>query len=224
MLRILLCVPTTTNLNQIPEIRELTSTHSVAVLNGNVTANDLYQQCKNQFDIIHFGGHGGPQGIQLSETELLSPSDIAQLCRMARCKILYLNVCDMGIVAGYVSRHGGIRNNNPHYIIYSQIKLPDSEAWQRPLTFYNEIKAQQTGAITDSSILAAYQTADADGTLYNMLVSPTFIETLLLELESLRKQYGRDKIAISPYQLLTMILMATMVMISLITTYIILTR
>lgn len=223
MLRILLCVPTATDLNQISEIRELTTTHSVVVLNGNVSANDLYQQCKNQFDIIHFGGHGGPNGFQLSETEVLTPTDIAQLCRMAQCKILYLNACDMGQVAGYVSRHGGTRNHTPRYIIYSQIRLPDKEAWQRPLTFYSELRTQNTESLREANIITAYQTADADGIMYNLLVSPTFLEALLIEIEALRHQYGIHQIEITTKQLLGMAAITSLLILTIILAYLFLT-
>lgn len=189
MLRILLIVPHATDINLIPEIRELSSQHSVSVLNGNVTANDVYQAAKQEFDIIHLGGHDREEGFKLSDTENLTATDIAQICRMAHCMVLYINTCNMGPVAGSVSRRGGYPNPTPRYIIYSQQKLKDSEAWQGPLTFYYELQHQKSQHIQERAIVNAFQTADADGIRYNMLVSPTFLEQLLLELEQLRRQY-----------------------------------
>ena len=218
MLRILLCVPQTENLNVIPEIRELTSNHAVTVLNGPVSLNDVFQACKNEFDILHFGGHGDNKGFRLSATEQLSATDIAQLSRMSHARIVYLNACGMGEVAGRISRLIDIRNHKPRYIIYSpQPELKDKEAWQCPLTFYNELA--QNGTKDESSVITAFLTADAEGTRYNMIISPNFLESILMELENLRKVQHAPQISITHSQLVTVILMTAAIMLIIFTIY-----
>ena len=180
MLRICLVAPDATGLDLIPEIRELTASHNVTVLSGPVSSKDVYQTCKlHTYDILHFAGHGDHNGVQLTAGELLRPADIAQLCRMSEAKLIFLNACEMQLVAGYLVRHGA------KYAVAAIIKILDTDAWRAPLIFYNRITHDDE---LDLNLVRAYMVAEGDGILYNLLIAPTFLESIFQNLKELSRK------------------------------------
>lgn len=155
-------------LDTIPEIRALTSMHRVTVLNGTVTAQDVYNACRQeQRDIIHFAAHSDEYKVLLSGDETLDAEDIAQIARIARCRLVFFNSCRSARLATYAVAHG------VQFAIATTVDIPDREAWKTPLSFYGYLH-EQMAAVQDPlkvDIPAAFRGAvNGEGT-YMLLTS-----------------------------------------------------
>ena len=133
--RILFVAPDDDKLDSQPEIRDISSRRHIQVtlLNGPVTARDIYTHARDGFDVLHFVAHGGADGIQLSDRTQLSYQDIAQIARLAQARIIFFNSCETGKPASYVVHHGAL------WSIFGNIALDDASAWQHPIGFYNSL-------------------------------------------------------------------------------------
>lgn len=177
-MKILLVAPDKPNLLLVPEVREITATHHTEVLNGEVTVKDIFDACKrSNFRAFHFAGHGSADGLQLSKGEILTPKDIAQLCRMAKIEIVVLNACDTGVPAVYATRHGA------RYAIYGIQEIQDSFAWQMPLAFYNALRNGHS-----EDVVGALEIADDGGAIYGWTIAPSFLSSLIEEVRTLTER------------------------------------
>lgn len=198
-MRILLIAPTS-DLNQSPEIRDISTLHTTVVMSGAVTRRDLFDKCNAyQFDVLHFACHGDSSGVYLSNTvvryregeqpherkirlaqdpEHLSPQEISQLVRTCGAKIVVLNACTTIAVAHYVVLHGA------WYAISALVDLPDNTAWKMPLLFYRNIVGD---ALDDRRVVEAFTVAD-DEAQYAMQVAPALLLRLLQVIDDLRGQ------------------------------------
>lgn len=85
-MRVLLIAPDLADINNIPEIRDLTEMHRVMVFNGTVRLRDLYEYCRrHEVDVIHVVSHsdamteGKPPSIMLSNDEVITPQDLVMM-------------------------------------------------------------------------------------------------------------------------------------------------
>lgn len=165
----MICAPESVELNTAFEIREIQQKHRITILSGVVTKSDVYRTCRsNAFDVLHFAGHGGAEGVLLSYGELLTPPEIGQLCRMSHTRLIFFNSCETGVPATYATRHGA------EMAFFAIRKLPDEDAWKLPLVFYNSIA---DGA--NDEIITAFMVADGGEATYSLVVAPTFIQSML---------------------------------------------
>jgi hypothetical protein len=141
-MRVLLIAPDMADINAIPEIRDLTRMHRVAVFSGSVHARDLYEYCRtNEVDIIHIVSHSdnGDDGnsnpiIVLSEGETLGPQDLVSMAHSCNAKLLFLNTCNSAVFASYATRRG------VGAAIYTTRAIKDSSAWKAPMRFYSTLE------------------------------------------------------------------------------------
>lgn len=170
-MQILLIAPDQLGINNIPEVRAITSMGRTVVLSGTVTAGDIYQAVRNKkFDIIHFATHGNEQAQALSGDETLSPEDVAQCARLAGAQLVFFSSCRSGLFASYITRHG------VQYAIHTNIELKDRDAWKLPSAFY-DILSEVESAGTPLNYVEAFATADSGDGNYG-LAMPLNIEGL----------------------------------------------
>lgn len=196
-MRILLIAPDQPDLNFIPEIRLMTEKHHCELLNGRVTATDVYNACRQRDDpedrigVIHFAGHSDQESISLSPGERLGQEDLPRLARMSGALGYFFNSCRSARLAAHATRHGVT------FCIATTIELPDSDAWKMPASFYNSI--EETGLL---DVIRAFVNADNGSGAYQILLDPL----LLLELSRLRRRL-RDSILVRPANLFIMTLL-----------------
>lgn len=177
-MRILMVAPEQPRLNTIPEIRIITQKHHVTLLNGGVTADDVYLACRMaNYQVIHFATHSNATMVALSDGATLGADDIAQLARMADTECVVFNSCLSNQLASYCVRHG------VSYVIYSNIELPDAEAWKFPAAFYD---ALSNGHSRD--IVGSFTVADNGDGEYGLAISPTVYQKYADAVTDLRKQ------------------------------------
>lgn len=167
-MRVLIVAPGQPGLNTVPEVRLIQSWHHTSTLNGEVTAQDVYQAARDTaFDIIHFATHGGPDGVALSGGVLLTAEDIAQVVRLKETPELFFNACSTGSLAAYAVRHG-VRT-----AICAEVDILDSAAWKLPLAFYS---ARRNGHAGDP--VGAYIIADSGDGEYSLHIAPEYVRDL----------------------------------------------
>ncbi len=184
-MRILLVAPDQPHLNSIPEIRIVTQKHHVTVLNGPVSAADVYQACRSaHYQIIHFATQSTPFVVSLT-AERLGADDVAQLARMAEAECVVFNSRDAGRLASYAIRHG------VRFAVFAHVDLDEVNAWKFPAAFYD---ALSNGHSRD--VIGAYMVADnGDGT-YGLVISPSAWQALVEETGDLRRRHI-DTVALS---------------------------
>lgn len=134
-MRILLVAPDQQGLNLLPEIRRISEIHTVHTLNGDVTIDDLYNAVQhNHYHIIHYATHCGGDDGQL-DTLVLSNANLdlaaaAQIAKLARTKLVFLNACQTARFAAYLIQHG-----TPE-AIFTTVAIEDRVAWRTPVAFY----------------------------------------------------------------------------------------
>lgn len=167
-MRVLIVAPEQPGLHTIPEVRAVQAWHYTSTLNGKVTLEDVVQTClATAFDTIHFATHGGPEGLQLSDGELLTPSDVARIARMHDTPEIFFNACNTAGLAARVVREG------PQYAISALNDLPDDDAWKFPYAYYS---ARQAGHAKGP--VGAFMAADANDGSYALLVAPAYVQEL----------------------------------------------
>ena len=148
-MRVLVVAPNT-DLNARPEIRQIQRKHHVSTLDGIVSAEDIYNTCRDtSFDIIHFASHSDDKGVLLSGGVVFTPEEIAQVARLHETNCIIFNSCLSGKPAAYTIRHG------VRYAIYSNIELQDTQAWKLMVGFYDSL---QNGA--KGNVLVAFDKND----------------------------------------------------------------
>lgn len=160
--------PGQSGLNTIPEVRMIQGWHHTSTLNGEVTAQDIYQCARETpFDIIHFATHGGPDGVALSGGAILTAEDIAQVARLKETPELFFNSCNSGALASYSVRHG-VRT-----AICAEVDILDDQAWKLPLAYYS---ARRNGHAGDP--IGAYIMADSGDGDYSLHIAPDYVRDL----------------------------------------------
>ena len=150
------------------------------------------------FQVIHFATHSDSNGVLLSNGELLTAQDVAQLARITEAMCIFFNSCLSGRLAAYAVRHG------VRFCVYTNVNLIDDEAWKAPAAFYDSL---QNGHSND--VVGAYIVSDnGDGT-YGLDVSPEW----LVEIQRLAAQ-GIKFLQNSGNARLIMILFAVFVLLS----------
>jgi len=199
--RVLLIAPDQRDLNTVPEIRIITQKHHVTLLNGVVTAEDVYAACRIiRFQVIHFATHSNAELVALSGVETLAADDIAQLDRMTGAECIVFNSCLSGKLASYCVAHGA------SYCIYSNVNLPDNDAWKFPAAFYD---ALSNGHSRD--VVGSFAVADSGSGDYGLAVSLAIIQRMADSLADLRTKLeyalahpaGDTRIGVSVHTLTT---------------------
>lgn len=156
-LRVLLVAPDVANVDGISEIRTITGLHRVTVLNGHVSARDVYDAARLQkFDIIHFAMHSDSDVLKLNG-DVLTPESVSQISRLAGAHLLFFNSCLSGRHASYAVQR------STDFAIYANIQLPDAIAWKMPLTFYEFLADQEGDAGTVNYPKAFNDAMSGDG-------------------------------------------------------------
>lgn len=179
-------------LNVTPEIRTITGMHRVTVLNGIVTAQDVYAACRGETrDVIHFATHSDEEHVLLSDGETLDAEDVAQIARMAHCRVLFFNSCRSAKLAAFAVGHG------VPYAIATTVDLPDKDAWKTALSFYEYLREQMLQVHDPALVdipLAFRQAVNGDGT-YMLLTSIRRISEIadfLAEFQRVQAQQDAD--------------------------------
>jgi len=166
-MRVLVVAPNV-DLNARPEIRQIQRKHHVSTLDGVVTAEDIYNTCRDTaFDIIHFASHSNEKGVLLSEGVEFTPEEIAQVARLHETGCVIFNSCLSGRPAAYVIRHG------VRYAIYSNIELQDTQAWKLMVGFYDSL---QNGA--KGNVLVAFDKNDNGDGDYGINIDIRYVMSL----------------------------------------------
>lgn len=163
MLKILLVAPNL-GLNVTPEVRDLTTLHRVTVLSDAVTTRDVVQYARSNFDVIHFSTHSDERVVSLSGSDYLSDTDILQIARSSRAKLVFFNSCKAGRLAHYLVGHG------VPLAVHTNMELEDADAWKFPLAFYDAV--DRLGNTTPIVYVRAFEEANDGEGLYGLAVSP----------------------------------------------------
>lgn len=164
MIRVLLVAPDQPGVNSIPEVRTITSLLRVTVLNGTVTAQDIYSEARHgKYHVLHFVTHSEDYAVHLSGGETLSPEDVSQVARLCGAQLIMFNSCRSGVMAAYAVAH------DVPSAIYCNVKLLEREAWKLPLAFYS-LLAEQDTSLGVLDIASAFGGADTGEGLYGLLV------------------------------------------------------
>lgn len=164
MIRVLLFAPDQPGVNSIPEVRTITALLRVTVLNGTVTAQDIYSEARHgKYSVLHFVTHSEDYAVHLSNGETLSPEDVAQIARLCGAQLIMFNSCRSGVMAAYAVAH------DVPCAIYCNVELLEREAWKLPLAFYS-LLAEQAAELGVIDIPGAFNGADTGEGLYGLLV------------------------------------------------------
>jgi hypothetical protein len=206
-MKILLVAPEQHDVNSVPEIRNLSGLHRVQVLNGKVTAQELYNEARrSKCDVIHFATHASDHGIHLSDEEILEFDDVVSLVKLTGASLVFLNTCNAKRLSSYlVSRY-------VPYVIDSNIQMYNGDAWKFPLTYYEMVETHQEGAIETIDFVSSWARADNGDGSYAFHINTTEILSrpssfdvkaldlkitkLALELEEFKKSVARSNAAI----------------------------
>lgn len=177
-MNILLIAPNMSTIDTIPEIRTITALHKTHVLNGNVTAQDIYAAVSNnEYDALHFATHikDDPKlldEILLSNGETLDLNSATRFARLANAKLVMFNICLAARFATYM-----VRNRIP-CVVYTTVAIEDRSAWELPCAFYEQCKrAEKAGQVIDFRAIFDL-VDDGDGT-YGILNSGDYYVSLI---------------------------------------------
>lgn len=160
-MKILLIAPKHRTLDQIPEIRQLTSLHRTTVMNGDITVQDIFDEVRDyEYDIIHFATHLTNEShdeMYISDSETMNLVDTENILKLGKVKLVFFNFCNSARFATYVTNRG------IPCAIYTTIEIPDRTAWRFPLAFYEQLKRKEIDKLF--SFLDIYEAAaPSDGT------------------------------------------------------------
>lgn len=164
-MKVLMISPSISGIDSEPEIDLITSMHRVRLLHGDVNRERVYNDVKGgSYDIIHFASHSTDEGVEISNGEILSASDIAQIAKIANASLLFFNSCESGKLADYAVSHGIL------YAIYTNVPLLDDGAWKMPMAFYKSM-AEQYESDEDIDYFLAFSNADTREGVYGISLS-----------------------------------------------------
>lgn len=189
-MHLLLVAPgrTGVELNQIPEIREITRLHRTTVLNGPVTIEHIEASTRNdEYDIIHFATHTINDGqwdkLALSDGLIMNMHDIGSVARMASAQLVFFNMCNSARFATYLVAHG-ITN-----AVYTTLDLDDADAWRMPLRFYQHIARQEQLGHVD--FFEAFRRTHPNGGIYGYISDGSVENDLAVEVSRLSEELSR---------------------------------
>lgn len=107
--------------NAMMEIGEISNALRPQMLSGRVTAADIGHAMRRPYDLVWFVTHGGPDGLLLSNGEIISVDRLVQYLRRHRPAV-FLNTCDGDQLALEIN------NATQAPVIYSRAPLDDEEA------------------------------------------------------------------------------------------------
>ena len=205
MIRVLLIAPDQPGVNSIPEVRTITALLRVTVLNGTVTAQDIYGEARHgKYAVLHFVTHADDYTLALSNGETLSPDDVAQVARLCSAQLILFNNCRSGVFSDYAVRHG------VPFTIRCNVELKDPEAWKLPLSFYS-LLAEQTATTGVLDIPTAWEGADTGEGLYGLAMRMeqfTAVSKLALEVTEQRSRMTQMEQTLSRMVQLAVLLLA----------------
>lgn len=144
-MKILLIAPRHRDINQVPEIRQLTSLHRTTVLNGDITVQHIFDEVRQQdYDIVHFATDLVSERndeMYISNTESMGLADTDSILKLAKAKMVFFNFCSSARFATYVTNRG------LDCAIYTTIAIEDRLAWRFPLAFYEQLKRKESTAL-----------------------------------------------------------------------------
>lgn len=201
-MRILLVAPDQVGIDSNPEVDLLSSMHRVRIMQSVVTRQRIYNDVRNEkYDVIHFVTHSDEYSLSLSDNELLSAEDVAQIARLGSVQLLFFNSCTSGRIADYSVRHG------VPFAIHTNTDLSDESAWKMPLTFYRFLKDQDEQG-GDINFIDAFISADTGEGIYGLSISHTVVEHSSRILEQIKSELimQNQKIAALQRQMFFMII------------------
>jgi len=166
------------DINAIPEIRAITSSHKTHVLNGTVTLQDIYQAATYQeYDVIHIVAHMHSQydrldEIVLSGSHVLDLQSATRIAKLANARLVMFSACLAARFATYLVKHG------VPCVVYTTIAIEDATAWELPNSFYEQCKrAERSNKIID--FRAVFNSVDSGDGTYGVLISDGYYADLL---------------------------------------------
>lgn len=177
-MNILFVAPQMQDINAIPEIRSITSTHKTYVLNGFVTLQDIYGAVNhNEFDVIHIVAHMKAQHdrldeIVLSGNDTLDLQSAARVAKLANARLVVFSSCLAARFATYLTTHG------VPCVIFTTVEIEDKTAWELPNSFYEQCKrSERQGKSVD--FRGIFSSVDSGDGTYGILVSNKYYADLL---------------------------------------------
>lgn len=211
-MKVLLVAPAT-NLDVIPEIRTISSQHTTFLLNGTVTAEDVYDAVSSQeFDIIHFASHQAANEstldrIQLSNNDYLDLPSISRVVKLGKAKLVILSICQGSRIAVYL-----INQKIPN-VLFATTAIEDHIAWQLMSAFYSVLKRYEIeGKQIDYHEI--FKSVDSGDGQYGMMVSIDLyknvlndIRTSIAQIDNRVTQLDKHIVKQSQYMTMTKILL-----------------
>ena len=176
-MRILFVAPDDPDLNHLPEIRRISAMHTVHVLAGPVTLHDIYDAVRDAYDVVHFTIHMQADDLALDAMALTADEWIdlataAQICKLAKAKLVFFNTCLGARFGAYAVQHG------TPAAIFTTIAMPVTVAWRLPLAFYERCsQIEEQERVVDFK--TALDSVDSGDGLYGCLVSRAYFGPLL---------------------------------------------
>lgn len=144
-MKILLIAPRHRDINQVPEIRQLTSLHRTTVLHGDISVQNIFDEVRQQdYDIVHFATDLVSERndeMYISEKESMGLADTDSILKLSKAKMVFFNFCSSARFATYVTNRG------LDCAIYTTIPIEDRLAWRFPLAFYEQLKRKEANAL-----------------------------------------------------------------------------
>ena len=166
--RVLIVSADSPGIDSVREVRFIQGIHHTSLLHGTVTEADIFAVCRDTaFDIIHFASHGGPEGVQLSNGEIMDANSIATVARLRETEGLIFNSCEAAVLANYAVRHG------VRWALSADGVLENDDAWKLPAAFYGALRNGHSRDIVGAFILA-----DGGDGKYGLRWNPLYIQEL----------------------------------------------
>lgn len=135
-MRILLVAPAQENLNLAVEINGVVNSHAheVHLLSGTVVEQDVERECsEGSYEILWFASHGGPEGIALSDGQMLTVEALVPYVRQSGAELVFINTCSSLELANNISQQTGAD------IICTIRNVPDRMAMRTGVSFSKQL-------------------------------------------------------------------------------------
>ena len=180
-MKILLIAPKHRDINQIPEIRQLTSLHRTTVLNGDLSVQNIFDEVRKQdYDVVHFATDLMSEKndeMYINERETLGLSDTDNILKLAKATLVFFNFCSSSRFATYVTNRG------IECAIYTTVPIEDRLSWRFPIAFYEQIKREENQK--GFSLTAIYESiAPSDGS-YGLVAGIKYYQGYFKQLNDL---------------------------------------
>lgn len=193
-MNILLVAPDQHGIDAHPEVDLITGMHRVHLLQGKVPKQRLYNDVRTStYDVIHFATHSTEEYLALSDGNVLTPEEIAQIARLGKAQLLFFNSCVSGRMADYSVRHG------VQYSVHTNVELEDNESWKMPLAFYRFLKDQKDSG-KDVNFVEAFMAADTGDGIYGLSISHALVLNNLTVLEEIKREIAEQNRRINALQ------------------------